>query len=83
MAILGRSTVANTFSTVSLENATWNNAGSFYVGGDETASAAKAVLQINPNGNLTVAGTTKVWNDDQGHDKTLSALAASLNRLQL
>jgi 2,5-diketo-D-gluconate reductase A len=27
--------------------------------------------------------TTKVWNDDQGYDKTLSALAASLNRLKL
>ncbi len=27
--------------------------------------------------------TTKVWNDDQGYDRTLSALAASLNRLKL
>jgi 2,5-diketo-D-gluconate reductase A len=27
--------------------------------------------------------TTKVWNDDQGYDKTLRALEASLNRLKL
>jgi T5SS/PEP-CTERM-associated repeat protein len=44
-------------------NSNWNNTGSLYIGGSGSAAGGTGSLSISNSGKVTIAGTTKIWNE--------------------
>ncbi|MHC4994081.1 MAG: hypothetical protein ACYTGQ_03415, partial [Planctomycetota bacterium] len=49
-------------ATVSGAGAVWNNAGNLFVGGSGTSPGGEGAVNIQPDGEVLVGGTLKIWN---------------------
>ncbi|MDP6634087.1 MAG: PEP-CTERM sorting domain-containing protein [Phycisphaerae bacterium] len=58
---LGKNSSAQGTATVDGGESLWNNTGSLYVGGSDTAGGGTGAITVQNDGQLAVGGTLKLW----------------------